>query len=249
MIAHAMPRIVPASRRPSVEIGPRASFRPQFPPLYLRTDQGRPQGGCHGAGDADVTGRLNRAIGRRRIQSCVGRAPICRFRAEIHIHAVEHALHVPVDVLNRARHEVSRIYALSGVEIVWDDAIGATDSTDLRARRLFLVIVPANRASGMAAVNGSAMGAAVKSSDGHGRLAYIFYNRVEKVAANADLALVLGHAMAHEIGHLLLAPGHAATGLMRADWTKDDFNQAKRGWLLFTADQAAVLQRAATRRR
>ena len=110
-------------------------------------------------------------------------------RAEIHIHAVEHALHVPVDVLNRARHQVTRIYAMSGVEIVWDHAIGATDSTDLRARRLFLVIVPANRASGMAAVNGSAMGAAVKSSDGHGRLAYIFYNRVKEVAANANADL------------------------------------------------------------
>jgi hypothetical protein len=119
----------------------------------------------------------------------------------------------------------------------------ATATDDVRARRLFVMIIPAKMANGMA-VNPAAMGVAVTSSRTRGRLAYIFYNRVEHVAAGTevDVAQVLGHAMAHEIGHLLLPAGHSATGLMRGDWSKDNLREAVRERLLFTADQAVLIR-------
>ncbi|HEY6290726.1 MAG TPA: hypothetical protein VI455_04080 [Terriglobia bacterium] len=54
---------------------------------------------------------------------------------------------------------------------------------------------------------------------------------------------ILGHAMAHEIGHLLLgANSHTATGIMRAFWRPEDFQRMAAGYLLFNADQRERMQ-------
>ena len=59
---------------------------------------------------------------------------------------------------------------------------------------------------------------------------------------DTDNVIVLAHAMAHEIGHLLLPYGHAATGLMRADWDAKDMRLAVHGRLNFTSEQAELIQ-------
>ena len=93
-------------------------------------------------------------------------------------------------------------------------------------------------------VNSTTLGMTVASPTSRGRLVYILYDRVETVARNADadVATVLGHAMAHEIGHLLLPAGHSLSGLMGADWDANDLRQAEGGRLLFTPDQAALIR-------
>ena len=58
-----------------------------------------------------------------------------------------------------------------------------------------------------------------------------------------DTVIVLAHAMAHEVGHLLLPHGHSDTGLMRADWDADDLWSAANGELNFTAGQAESIRR------
>jgi hypothetical protein len=139
----------------------------------------------------------------------------------VHILAVVHDLDVRGDVLSQAKREVSQIYGLSGVTIVWDSA-KAEDTEEARAQRLFVVFKPVRNDPATAALKRSVMGAAITSLAHGGRLAYIFYGR-------------------------LLAPGHSDRGIMRADWTKDDVIRASRGALRFTPDQAAKLRRAATR--
>jgi hypothetical protein len=145
---------------------------------------------------------------------------------------------------------VAQIYGLSGVTIVWDSATGPEETDETRAQRLFVVFKPVGNDPATAALKPSVMGAAITSSAHGGRLAYIFYGRIEAFAGHTSsaVAVVLGHAIAHEIGHLLLAPGHSDRGIMRADWTKDDVIRASRGALRFTADQSAKLRRAATHR-
>jgi hypothetical protein len=68
----------------------------------------------------------------------------------------------------------------------------------------------------------SVMGIAVDgATDGTGRIAYIFADRIGQTALKylATFDRGLGHAMAHEVGHLLLgAHSHAPAGLMTADW-------------------------------
>src|SRR5689334_10464747 len=53
-------------------------------------------------------------------------------------------------------------------------------------------------------------------------VATVYYDVVQQVAhrTGLDTRELLGRAIAHEVGHLLLrAPGHADTGLMRPLWT------------------------------
>jgi hypothetical protein len=56
--------------------------------------------------------------------------------------------------------------------------------------------------------------------------AAVFYDRIERLhkSADIDLSTLLGHAMAHEIGHVLLgAREHSPRGIMKARWSQSDF--------------------------
>jgi hypothetical protein len=78
-----------------------------------------------------------------------------------------------------------------------------------------------------------------------GDMAYVFYYRVEELARGRSLSAAdsLGHAMAHEIGHLLLGTNsHSPTGLMRARWDRSDLLRAATGWLIFTDDESERLR-------
>jgi hypothetical protein len=56
-------------------------------------------------------------------------------------------------------------------------------------------------------------------------------------------AIILGHAMAHELGHLLLGMNsHSRDGLMRAQWNRGDLAEAVRGNLLFSAQESTRMR-------
>lgn len=72
-----------------------------------------------------------------------------------------------------------------------------------------------------------------------------FYDRVTTVAheRQRNVSDVLGWAMAHEMGHLVLPyPSNSATGIMSAVWSGDAFRHAKDGALSFTMSQAALMR-------
>jgi len=80
-----------------------------------------------------------------------------------------------------------------------------------------------------------------------GLLATIYVNRVERMAAlaEADTASLLGRAIAHELGHLLLATNaHSSRGLMRAQWTQGELRRNQiADWVLAREDAAAIRRR------
>jgi len=60
---------------------------------------------------------------------------------------------------------------------------------------------------------------------------------------------LLGHALAHEIGHLLLGPNsHSRTGIMRAHWNHDEIERIARAQLLFTDQQAQRIRKEVSAR-
>lgn len=73
-----------------------------------------------------------------------------------------------------------------------------------------------------------------------GRMATVFHDQVDTVARRTGVARseLLGRALAHEVGHLLLGVlGHSRTGIMRAVWTDDELTRARpEDWLFAAGD-------------
>jgi hypothetical protein len=84
-----------------------------------------------------------------------------------------------------------------------------------------------------------------------GTLATVFADRVHTLAdaVRADQGELLGRAMAHEIGHLLLGThDHERAGLMRGQWTSIELSRnSPFDWRLSSAD-GAHLRQALSRR-
>jgi hypothetical protein len=80
-----------------------------------------------------------------------------------------------------------------------------------------------------------------------GVLATVYVDRVETMAARweTDAALLLGRAIAHEVGHLLLATNtHSHRGLMRARWLPDEIRgNHVADWILTNEETEAIRRR------
>ena len=148
---------------------------------------------------------------------------------------------VAQDVRVAAAEVTRHVYAAIGVDVVWVDrcpvachiAFSREAETDTTRGNLMVTILPDTMAS--REFPAAAMGAAPEE----GYVAYAFFDRIRAAAFYRDLSLatMLGHVIAHEVGHLLLREAHAPVGLMRAKWVDGDLLQAKRGRFGFTATQ------------
>jgi len=90
----------------------------------------------------------------------------------------------------------------------------------------------------------------VDTTVGAGTLATIYADRVAWLAgeAGADVPTLVGLAIAHEIGHLLLGTNtHAGSGLMRAVWSRAELrNNDATDWL-FGPSEAALMRSSVLR--
>ncbi|HSD74092.1 MAG TPA: hypothetical protein VLB75_04935 [Steroidobacteraceae bacterium] len=95
--------------------------------------------------------------------------------------------------------------------------------------------------------------ATIDGRAGTGVLATVYVDRVEWLAhkAGADSRALLGRAIAHELGHLLLATTtHGPVGLMRAYWSQDEVRRGRaRDWRFAPTELAAMRRRAEARER
>jgi len=142
---------------------------------------------------------------------------------------------IPAGVIESAKKTVERIYRDAGVAIMWRDlrapATGATE--------LFVRIV--RRSLNLP---GEDFGIAFVGGDGRGVQADIFYSGIEQLTNNtsASAGQVMGHVMAHELGHLLLGMNsHSTLGIMQAHWSYQQLRLMSRGFLKFDKHQAEAI--------
>jgi hypothetical protein len=91
----------------------------------------------------------------------------------------------------------------------------------------------------------------VDVSAGSGSLATVYADRVAVMARDAgiDAAELLGRAMAHEVGHLLLGTNqHASHGLMRASWSGADLRRNRATQWLFGGEEAEAMRKGLANR-
>jgi hypothetical protein len=92
-----------------------------------------------------------------------------------------------------------------------------------------------------------ALGYSLFDANGVSGFATVYVDRVDWLAKRAQYprAPVLGRAIAHEIGHLLLrSNAHTETGLMREVWTAEQVARNRREDWTFSADQGGDLRNA-----
>jgi hypothetical protein len=148
----------------------------------------------------------------------------------------------------RAKEEATRILFVAGVEAVWRECVMTAEGPQGEACRgrvgsdaLVLRILSRAMAERVPSA-GETFGFAQDSTDGQpATVASVFYHRVQRLADDLGFSRgeIMGHALVHEIGHLLLgAHSHTANGIMRASWKRKDLINASMGGLCFLPQQA-----------
>ncbi len=167
--------------------------------------------------------------------------------------------------LIQAERTGTEIFKKAGVESRWIDSALPSEAKPANSvykgpfplSHIQLTILPsfmANRLGLPYNLPDDAMGLAPGSGPER-QSVYVLYDRVEAFTAkhiantHADTPQILGHVIAHEIGHLLLNDQtHSANGIMRSPWNLWDLQNASYGHLLFTPRQAGAIRSEISRR-
>jgi len=152
-------------------------------------------------------------------------------------------------ILTAAEDETTRIFREAGVAVLWLNC--PLSSAEAEANPICIEPCPTTRFAvrinpemppGLAKTS---LGVALSES---GIYATIYYPRVDEYAKEgiATHSQILGHAIAHEMGHLLLGPmPHARVGIMRGEWTAVDLQSITMGSFLFSPHQSVLIRQAA----
>jgi hypothetical protein len=132
---------------------------------------------------------------------------------------------VPRAALREAFDMAARTLRPAEVEVTWATCVPSSSGRCMQPLGRGEVMVRLVRSAHDSPADGDeSLGTAlVDPSTGTGVLATVYVDRVDRLAQRADgnLGTLLGRAMAHEIGHLLMGrAAHAAHGLMRPRWTR-----------------------------
>jgi hypothetical protein len=142
------------------------------------------------------------------------------------------------DVSN-AKTETELIYRAVGVQIVWWDC-GPFPASSSPERTPWFVIrlrndkPPSKGGSASLDVMGLAF---VEGREGGATAdAYLRAIRATAERQHTDAGVLLGFVLAHELGHLILGPGHTPVGLMQAVWGEQQIDDLRQRRLRFSRE-------------
>ena len=139
------------------------------------------------------------------------------------------------------------VFATASVDVAWTMCEpGTCLKPSAEALKVRIVLSPDHSQA-----NSGVLGHALIDSRAHaGVLATVFFDRTRRLASDIgiDYRILLGRAIAHELGHLLLGTSTHGVGLMREIWSHDELLGARRhDWVLDPQDAAVIRDRLARR--
>ena len=155
----------------------------------------------------------------------------------------------PISHLKAALTEAGRLIAEAAVRVDWTicdlaDLSGPCSSPMARGERVVrIVAVPSGIISGRVRLGYAVLDATAQT----GVLATVYLDPIAKLTSDGpvDEATLLGRAIAHELGHLLLGSNaHSGGGLMRAVWTLDELRRNSQSDWTFSEREAATIRRS-----
>ncbi len=159
-------------------------------------------------------------------------------------------VHVPSYILDQAKTITEKVYERAEIEIAWSHCVAIPSPENFKCAN------PAGPGDILVRVYPSAKDVVSKTShftggaaipliaDSARGIVLLFYDHLERTArdGNIPLEVVLGITMAHEIGHLMISPGHAVEGIMRGTLTREDWLLARQGKLRFHPKEVELMR-------
>lgn len=157
---------------------------------------------------------------------------------------------VPRGILAAAEVQVRRIFRHAGVEILWRNCSERAEIVlpagchAIGANYLVLKILPHAMGAQVRDRN-DVLGTATLDEQGVGYYGYAFYDRIQQLAEARRLAsALLGHVLAHEIGHLLLqSNSHSISGIMSERWAAGELRRISEGSMFFMPEESKIMQK------
>ncbi len=169
--------------------------------------------------------------------------------------------HLDSAVLEYAKHAAQHVFLDARIELHWVRCLDGSANQDICGQPLgpgeVALRILRRSKEATEATGRLTNGVAIRTD--HGRaisgLVSIFYERTELIAGHVQSdclelnvvvarGIVLGHFMAHEIGHILLpTSSHSVAGIMKERLEPNDWRQAIRGILLFTRKDSELMRR------
>ena len=144
---------------------------------------------------------------------------------------------VPIKVKFESEMLVSKMFASIGVRIDWHVGEPSASSSSKAVVIELVTDTP----------NTKEPGALASAKPYEGVHIVVFWDRMEHGPIPTEL---LAHVMVHEITHI--AEGisrHSETGVMKANWTEEDFKTMKTHPLMFAAEDVGLIHRGLAARR
>jgi hypothetical protein len=157
------------------------------------------------------------------------------------------------ETLAKAEQEAARIYERAGLETQWLDCPLSPAEADqypacqlpVGVTRLALRLLSREMAERRKSDPMTFGFALLPEGGGFGTIVNVYPHRAGELAKGREKtqAVILGHLMAHELGHLLLGVGsHSANGLMHVPWRKKELELVAQGSMFFTPWQAEQMR-------
>jgi hypothetical protein len=155
--------------------------------------------------------------------------------------------------LEEMKESASQIFSRAGVEVEWipcapgpgDSAVCPNTSDAANRTIIFVHLMDAP----IQPAHGNQLHRALLGRANHNTAsAAVFYKTACAIEQNAPRVVtrgqILGHGLAHEIGHLLLATdAHSLAGIMKENYDTDDLFAMGKGHLFFAASESRVIRK------
>jgi hypothetical protein len=183
-----------------------------------------------------------------------GRASVIDPTSELQVVVdVYNGVNLPSSDLARAEREAEKIFSYAGIRLMWKQGLL---SAGVKPGAPIVSSTPASlhlriwaRAMvGKTPALSETLGFCLSLENGD---AVVLADAIQKraVFGSTNFADLLGLAMAHELGHLLLRSArHSVTGIMRSRWTEKALAEDHRGYLRFTSREAEYMRNEVRRR-
>ena len=156
--------------------------------------------------------------------------------------------------LSRAEREAEKIFLYAGIQLRWTvgllgaDVNDNTPSEKWNSAALQLRIWPRAKA-GKRSTSSETLGFCLSLENGDAAVLADAIHQKRAIFGSTKFAHLLGLAIAHELGHLLLqSEAHSVFGIMRARWSEKALRDDDRGYLRFTPREAESMKSEVKRR-